>query len=74
MITKNGVPILWPIPVGRRMWRMVGVPDGIAVKVGGPGEVVVLRTLFTIIALVAIGALFAPTVAHRLDLDVWAGG
>jgi hypothetical protein len=56
------------------MWRMVGVPDGIAVKVGDPGEVVVLRTLFTIIALVAIGALFAPTVVHRLDLDVWAGG
>jgi len=56
------------------MWRMVGVPDGIAVKVGGPGEVVVLRTLVTIIALVATGALFAPTVAHRLDLDVWAGG
>jgi membrane-bound metal-dependent hydrolase YbcI (DUF457 family) len=74
MITKNGVPILWPIPVGRRMWRMVGVPNGIAVKVGGAGEVFVLRTLFTIVALVAIGALFAPNVLHRLDLDVWADG
>jgi membrane-bound metal-dependent hydrolase YbcI (DUF457 family) len=74
MITKNGVPILWPIPLGRRMWRMVGVPNGIAVRVGGPGEVFVLRTIFTVIALVAIGALIAPNVLHRLDPSAWADG
>jgi membrane-bound metal-dependent hydrolase YbcI (DUF457 family) len=68
MITKAGVPIMWPVPVGRRMWRMVGVPNGIAVRVGGPGEVFVLRTLFAIIALVAIGALFAPNLLHRFSL------
>ena len=44
MITKAGVPILWPIPIGRRMWRMIGVPNGIAVRVGGKAETVVLRT------------------------------
>jgi membrane-bound metal-dependent hydrolase YbcI (DUF457 family) len=70
MITKNGVPILWPIPLGRRMWRMIGVPNGIAVKVGGPGEVVVLRTLFTIIALLAAFGLFYPSVLHRFDVEL----
>jgi membrane-bound metal-dependent hydrolase YbcI (DUF457 family) len=70
MITKNGVPILWPIPLGRRMWRMIGVPNGIAVKVGGPGEVFVLRTLFTIIALLAVFGLFYPSVLHRFDVEL----
>ena len=74
IITKNGVPILWPIPIGRRMWRMIGVPNGIAVRVGGPGEVVVLRTLFTLISLIAVFGLFAPHVLQRLDLDAWADG
>ena len=74
MITKNGVPILWPIPLGGRMWRMIGVPNGVAVKVGGPGEVFVLRALFTIVSLVAAFGMFAPHLLHRLDLDVWADG
>ena len=67
MITKNGVPILWPIPLNRRMWRMVGIPNGIAVKVGGRGEVLVLRTLFTIIALLAIFGLAYPSVLQRFE-------
>jgi membrane-bound metal-dependent hydrolase YbcI (DUF457 family) len=70
MITKNGVPILWPIPLGRRMWRMIGVPNGMAVKVGGPGEVFVLRALFTIIALLAVFGLFYPSVLHRFDVEL----
>ncbi|WP_412749542.1 metal-dependent hydrolase [Krasilnikovia sp. M28-CT-15] len=72
MITKNGVPILWPIPVGRRMWRMIGVPNAMAVKVGGPGEVIVLRTLFTLVSVVAVGAMFAPHLWQHFDLDTWA--
>lgn len=74
IITKNGVPILWPIPTGRRMWRMVGVPNGLAVKVGGRGEVLVLRTVFTIVAVLSVFGLFAPHVLQRFDLDVWADG
>ncbi|MDT5043475.1 MAG: hypothetical protein QOE51_4460 [Actinoplanes sp.] len=62
LITKNGVPILWPIPLGHRMWKMVGIPNSIAVKVGGPGEVIVLRVLFTIVALLAVFGLIYPTV------------
>ncbi|GGQ50412.1 metal-dependent hydrolase [Couchioplanes azureus] len=74
MITKNGVPILWPIPTGRRMWRMVGVPNGMAVKVGGRGETLVLRSLFTLVAVLAVLGMFAPHVLSNLDLEKWAGG
>jgi membrane-bound metal-dependent hydrolase YbcI (DUF457 family) len=72
IITSAGVPILWPLPTGRRMWRMVGVPNGIAVKVGGKMETIVLRTAFTVVALLAIAAMFAPNLLHRIDLNAWA--
>jgi len=52
---------------------MIGVPNGIAVKVGGTGEVVVLRTLFTIIALLAVFGLFYPSILHRIDIDLLRG-
>jgi membrane-bound metal-dependent hydrolase YbcI (DUF457 family) len=73
IITSAGVPILWPIPTGRRMWRMIGVPDGLAVRVGGRTETIVLRTAFTLVALLAVAAMFAPGLLHRFDLDTWAG-
>ena len=70
MVTKNGVPILWPIPTGRRMWRMIGVPNSIAVKVGGTVEVVVLRTAFTVVSILATVGLLAPSVLERFDIEV----
>ncbi len=70
MITKNGVPILWPIPVGRRMWRMVGVPNGLAVKVGGKVEVLVLRGAFTVISVLAAAGLLARPVLRRFDIEI----
>ena len=72
MITKNGVPILWPIPTGRRMWRMIGIPNSMAVKVGGKVETVVLRTTFTVVSLLAVAGMFVPNVLQRLNLDIWA--
>jgi membrane-bound metal-dependent hydrolase YbcI (DUF457 family) len=69
MITKNGVPLLWPIPLGPRLWRMIGVPDGLAVRVGGPGEVFVLRTVFMVVSLLAVTGMFAPQVLARLTPD-----
>ncbi|AGL15819.1 metal-dependent hydrolase [Actinoplanes sp. N902-109] len=69
MITKNGVPILWPIPINRRMWRMIGIPNRIAVQVGGKTETVVLRTIFTVIAILAVAGMFAPHVLHQFNLD-----
>jgi membrane-bound metal-dependent hydrolase YbcI (DUF457 family) len=72
MITRSGVPLLWPVPLGSRMWRMIGVPDGIAVRAGGPGEIFVLRGLFTVIALLAVLAMFAPGLIPALDLSTRA--
>ena len=69
VITREGVPILWPIPTGHRMWRMIGVPNAIAVKVGGRMEHV-LRGAFVLIAIAAALGLAAPTVLTRLDVHV----
>jgi membrane-bound metal-dependent hydrolase YbcI (DUF457 family) len=63
MITKAGCPVLWPIPTGRRLWREFGVPDAIAVKVGGKVEVLLLRPLLTIASvLLFLGVLTHATV------------
>jgi membrane-bound metal-dependent hydrolase YbcI (DUF457 family) len=63
IITSAGVPILWPVPTGRRMWRMVGVPDAFALRVGGKVEVLLLRGAFTLVAIAAAAALLLPSVA-----------
>lgn len=70
IITSNGVPILWPIPIKRRMWMMVGIPNRFAVKVGGKVEVVVLRTVFTVIALAAAAGLLLPYVLRQFNIEV----
>ena len=70
MLTSHGCPILWPFPVGRRMWRCIGVPDAIAVQVGGKVEVMVLRTFFFLVAAAAGVGLFAPTLLRRYDINV----
>jgi membrane-bound metal-dependent hydrolase YbcI (DUF457 family) len=57
MLTSHGCPLLWPLPLGRRMWRCVGVPDGVSVKVGGKVEVYVLRTAFAVVTVAAAIAL-----------------
>lgn len=64
MVTSSGVPLLWPIPTGRRMWRMFGVPDAIALRVGGTGEHV-LRGVFVVICLLAALAMF-PLSLHQV--------
>jgi membrane-bound metal-dependent hydrolase YbcI (DUF457 family) len=69
MVTKNGVPILWPIPTGRRLWRMVGVPNAMTVKVGGRVEVLLLRGAFAVISLLAVLGMLAPTVLRRFEID-----
>ena len=70
MVTSHGCPVLWPIPTGRRMWRNIGVPDAIAVTVGGKVEVFVLRTAFALVALAAGAELFARPLLHRYDLEI----
>jgi membrane-bound metal-dependent hydrolase YbcI (DUF457 family) len=70
IITSAGIPILWPIPIKRRMWLMVGIPNKIAVKVGGKVEVVVLRIAFTVISVVSALGLVAPSVLKRFNIEV----
>ena len=70
IITSNGIPLLWPIPIKRRMWTMIGVPNKMAVKVGGKVEVVVLRTAFTVVSLLATAGLAAPSLLRRFNIEV----
>jgi membrane-bound metal-dependent hydrolase YbcI (DUF457 family) len=70
MLTSHGCPVLWPIPTGRRMWRCIGVPDRIAVTVGGKVEVLVYRTIFILIAVAAGTGLFAKPFLRRYDIEV----
>ncbi|HEX6968008.1 MAG TPA: metal-dependent hydrolase [Micromonosporaceae bacterium] len=67
VITSAGVPLLWPIPIKRRMWMMIGIPNRMAVKVGGKFETVVLRTAFTVISALSAVGLLIPHVLRRFD-------
>ena len=70
IITREGVPILWPIPTGRRMWRMIGLPNALAVKVGGKVETVLLRGVFAIVSIVAALGLAGHAILERFDIRV----
>lgn len=50
IITKMGCPLFFPIPIKKQVWFEIGVPNKMAVKVGGPFEKKVLAPAFTIIA------------------------
>ncbi|HEX6871095.1 MAG TPA: metal-dependent hydrolase [Micromonosporaceae bacterium] len=68
VITSAGVPILWPLPTGRRMWRMIGVPNIFAVSVGGKVERIVLRGLFTVISIAATLGLIGPALLEKFQV------
>lgn len=70
MVTKAGVPILWPIPIQRRMWKMIGLPNNIALRAGSKTEVVVVRSVFTVVAVLSAIGLVAPSVFERLTNDL----
>jgi membrane-bound metal-dependent hydrolase YbcI (DUF457 family) len=53
MITTAGCPVLWPLPIGRRLWFEFSLPDPIAVRAGGAFERGALVPLLTIGAVVA---------------------
>jgi membrane-bound metal-dependent hydrolase YbcI (DUF457 family) len=67
IITRAGVPIMWPIPTGRRMWKMFGVPNALAVSVGGWVERVLLRGAFALICVAAATALLGPIILEKFD-------
>lgn len=69
LITSAGVPLLWPIPTGRRMWRMIGVPNAVALKVGGKLELG-LRVAFAVVCVLAVTAMAVPMVMAQLGSEV----
>lgn len=70
LITRAGVPILWPIPIKHRMWTMIGLPNSIALKTGSRAEVVVLRTALTAVSLLATVGLVAPSLLRRFNIEI----
>lgn len=70
MVTRAGVPILWPIPTGRRMWRMIGLPDAFALRAGGAVEIYLFRGAFMVVSLLSAGGLLAPAVLRRFNIEV----
>jgi membrane-bound metal-dependent hydrolase YbcI (DUF457 family) len=70
MLTRHGCPVFWPVPVGRRMWRCVGLPDWFSVKVGGRVEVYVLRVGFALVSAGAGAVQLARPVLHRFNVRV----
>jgi membrane-bound metal-dependent hydrolase YbcI (DUF457 family) len=68
MLTSHGCPVFWPLPVGRRMWRCVGLPDSFSVKVGGKVEVYLLRFAFTLVSLLAGVAMVARPLMQRFNI------
>jgi membrane-bound metal-dependent hydrolase YbcI (DUF457 family) len=70
MLTPHGCPIFWPFPIGRRMWRCIGVPDPISVEVGGKVEVFVLRTVFFLVGAAAGVGLLARPLLRRYNIEV----
>ena len=70
MITRAGVPILWPIPIKRRMWTMISLPDRVALRAGGKTEVLVVRTALAVVSVLATLGLVAPSVLQRFNIDV----
>lgn len=50
-ITEEGVPVLWPIPLGLRLWRPVGLPTPLRYRTGGKVEMLFVGPLATVLSL-----------------------
>jgi membrane-bound metal-dependent hydrolase YbcI (DUF457 family) len=70
LITSAGVPILWPIPTGRRTWRMIGVPNALAIPVGGKVETILLRGVFALVSIAAVTALVGAALLEKFTVRV----
>jgi membrane-bound metal-dependent hydrolase YbcI (DUF457 family) len=71
MLTSHGCPVLWPLPTGRkRRWRCFGLPDPMAVTVGGRVEVYVLRTVFWVVSVATAGWMLYQPLLQRFNIKV----
>jgi membrane-bound metal-dependent hydrolase YbcI (DUF457 family) len=68
-VTEDGCPILWPIPLGRRLWRPIGLPTFMRYRTGGKVEMVFVGPLCTVLS-IWLGAL----VLQDLNVFSWLTG
>jgi membrane-bound metal-dependent hydrolase YbcI (DUF457 family) len=68
VITSHGCPVFWPLPISGKTWHCVGVPNALAVRVGGKVEIIGLRLLFLAVALAGAGGLVGPALLQRFNL------
>ena len=50
MLTEDGCPLLWPLPLGWRLWYPIGLPSPLAYRTGGKVELIVIGPLFTLLS------------------------
>lgn len=60
-ITKRGIPLLAPLPLGRQRWRNLGVPGPLRIAASGPMDKVLLSG-FTVLVLVQLCFVVTGTV------------
>jgi membrane-bound metal-dependent hydrolase YbcI (DUF457 family) len=49
-ITEDGCPMLWPFPLGRRLWRPIGPPTPMRYRTGGKVEMLFVGPLCTVLS------------------------
>lgn len=67
MITKMGSPMLFPIPIKKRRWADIGLPNNIALRAGGKGENRVLLPILT--GIVVLGMFYNLPEVQELIFD-----
>lgn len=67
MLTSHGCPAFWPMPMYGQAWHCVRVPHRVSVKVGGAGEVYLLRTLFFVVSVAAAIGLSGSWFVTQVD-------
>jgi len=65
-VTEDGCPIFWPVPLGRKLWRPVGLPTFMRYRTGGKVEMVFVGPLCTVLS-IYLGAI----VLQQLDVLPW---
>jgi membrane-bound metal-dependent hydrolase YbcI (DUF457 family) len=49
-ITEDGCPFLWPVPLGLRLWRPLGLPTPLRYRTGGKVEMLFIGPLCTVLS------------------------
>ncbi|WP_227995858.1 metal-dependent hydrolase [Glycomyces albidus] len=71
VITKMGCPMFFPIPIQKRRWREIGLPDSIALRAGGKAEYKILLPALTV--MVVLGMFFFLPEVQGLLFDQGGG-